>query len=410
VNRRLLIFILAALSMLGALSIDAYLPALLTIAHVFTVTPAAAQQTLTVYLIAFAFMTLFYGTLSDSFGRRPVLLLSMLLYVLSSIGAGLSSSLGMLILFRFLQGATAGSGSVIGRAMVGDLFSGAEAQRVMSYISVVFGLAPAIAPILGGWLLASFGWRSIFGFIATFSGLLLLLCARTLRESLPVEKRHPFRFRPVLLNYLHVGSCRPFMLQGLSIAFTFWGIMMYIGSAPAFVIQILHLRDTDYGWLFIPLIGGMTAGSWTAGWCSHRFQSSTLIGTGFAIMAVAAAVNLAYSLLVPAAIPWAIVAPMFYCFGMALATPAMTVRALEIFPRHRGLAASLQGFFFMALFAIGSGVVCPLLFGSAWKFATGVVSGVIVSAFCWWAGTSTPPTHADEGFIEEERDLAKEMH
>ncbi|MDR3404274.1 MAG: multidrug effflux MFS transporter [Chthoniobacter sp.] len=401
-NNRLLIFILAALSMLGALSIDAYLPALLHIARVFSATPAAAQQTLTVYLISFAFMMLFYGTLSDSFGRRPVLLISMLLYLLSSIGAGLSTSLGMLILFRFFQGATAGAGSVIGRAIVGDLFSGAEAQRVMSYISVVFGLAPAIAPIVGGWLLASFGWRSIFGFIAIFSGLLLLLCLRTLRESLPVEKRHPFRFRPVLLNYLHVGSCAPFMLQGLSIAFTFWGIMMYIGSAPAFVIHILHLRETDYGWLFIPLIGGMTAGSWVAGRCSHRFRAATMIGVGFAIMVVSAAVNLAYAILVPAAVPWAIVAPMFYCFGMALATPAMTVRALEIFPRHRGLAASLQGFLFMALFAIGSGVVCPLLFGSAWKLAAGVAGGVIVSALCWWAGLSVQPAHADEGFLEEE--------
>ena len=241
--------------MLGALSIDAYLPALLRIAQVFSVSPAAAQQTLTVYLVAFAFMTLFYGTLSDSFGRRPVLLLAMLLYVLSSVGAGLSRSLGMLIFFRFLQGATAGAGSVIGRAIVGDLFSGAEAQRVMSYISVVFGLAPAIAPILGGWLLASFGWRSIFGFIAVFAGLLLALCVRALRESLPPDKRHPFRFRPVLLNYLHVGSCAPFLLQGLGIGFAFWGIIIYVGSAPAFVIHILHLHETDFGWLFIPLIG-----------------------------------------------------------------------------------------------------------------------------------------------------------
>ncbi|MEI9897131.1 MAG: hypothetical protein WDN28_25525 [Chthoniobacter sp.] len=116
--------------------------------------------------------------------------------------------------------------------------------------------------------------------------------------------------------------------------------MMYVGSAPAFVIHILHLRETDYGWLFIPLIGGMTAGSYVAGRCSHRFSGSALIGAGFAIMVVAASVNLAYAALVPAAIPWAIVAPMFYCFGMALATPAMTVRALEVFPRHRGLAAS----------------------------------------------------------------------
>jgi len=402
VNNRLLIFILAALSMLGALSIDAYLPALLSIARLFSATPAAAQQTLTAYLVAFAFMTLFYGTLSDSFGRRPVLIVSMLLYVLSSIGAGLSNSLGMLILFRFLQGLTAGAGGVIGRAMVGDLFTGADAQRVMSYISVVFGLAPAIAPILGGWLLASFGWRSIFAFIALFSGLLMLLCIRELRESLPVEKRHPFHFRPVLLNYLRVASCAPFMLQAFSIGFGFWGIMMYVGSAPAFVINILHLHETDYGWLFIPLIGGMTAGSWVAGRCSHRFSASTIIGTGFAIMVAAAIANLAYALLVPAAIPWAVVAPMCYCFGMALATPAMTVRALELFPRHRGLAASMQSFIFMALFAGGSGVICPILFGSAWKLAAGVAVGVIISAICWGAGLSIQPAQTDEGFIEEE--------
>jgi DHA1 family bicyclomycin/chloramphenicol resistance-like MFS transporter len=402
VNNRLLIFILAALSMLGALSIDAYLPALHSIARIFEATPAAAQQTLTVYLAAFAFMTLFYGTLSDSFGRRPVLLLAMLLYVLSSIGAGLSTSLGMLILFRFLQGLTAGAGSVIGRAVVGDLFTGADAQRVMSYISVVFGLAPAIAPVLGGWLLASFGWRSVFWFIALFSGLLLLLCLQSLRESLPVEKRHPFHFRPVLKNYLHVGSCAPFMLQCFSITFGFWGIIMYVGSAPAFVMDILHLRETDFGWLFIPLISGMTAGSWTAARVSHRFKASTMIATGFAIMGVASMANVLYAALVPAKIPWAILGPMIYCFGMSLSAPAMTVRTLEIFPRHRGLASSLQTFIFMGLFALGSGFVCPLLFGSAWKLAASVAAGVVLSAICWRIGTSLQPVLADEGFVEGE--------
>jgi DHA1 family bicyclomycin/chloramphenicol resistance-like MFS transporter len=401
VNNRLLIFILAALSMLGALSIDAYLPALLTIARIFGATPAAAQQTLTVYLAAFAFMTLFYGTLSDSFGRRPVLLLAMLLYVLSSIGAGLSTSLGMLILFRFLQGLTAGAGSVIGRAMVGDLFTGADAQRVMSYISVVFGLAPAIAPVLGGWLVASFGWRSVFWFIALFSGLLLLLCLRSLRESLPVEKRHPFHFRPVLRNYVHVGSCAPFMFQCFSVTFACWGIVIYVGSAPAFVMNILHLRETDFGWLFIPLIGGMTAGSWVAARCSHRFKGSAMIAVGFTIMGIASTANVLYAALAPATIPWAILGPMIYCFGMSLATPSMIVRLLEIFPRHRGLASSLQGFIFMALFALGSGFVCPLLFGSAWKLAASVAAGVALSGICWRIGTSFKPIHADEGFISE---------
>lgn len=401
-NNRLLIFILAALSMLGALSIDAYLPALPAITHVFSVSEATAQQTLTVYLAAFAIMTLFYGTLSDSFGRRPVLLTSMLFYVLSSIGAGLSTSLGMLILFRFLQGLTAGAGSVVGRAIVGDLFVGAEAQRVMSYISVVFGLAPAIAPILGGWLLSSFGWRSVFWFIALFSGLLLILCARELRESLPVEKRHPFHGRSVMQNYLHVCSCLPFMLQAFSIGFSFGGVMMYVGSAPAFVVHILHLHETEYGWLFVPLIGGMSAGSWVAGRWSHSFRPAAMIGAGFIIMAIATVANIAYSALVTPAVPWAVVAPFFYCFGMALATPGMTVRALELFPRHRGLAASLQGFIFMALFALGSGVICPLLFDSALHLAFGVAGSVILSAVCWWAGISVKFCPADEGFIEEE--------
>jgi DHA1 family bicyclomycin/chloramphenicol resistance-like MFS transporter len=402
VNHRLLIFILAALSMLGALSIDAYLPAMLTIAKVFAATPAATQQTLTAYLIAFAIMTLFYGTLSDSFGRRRVLLISMLLYVLSSIGAGFSTSLGMLIVFRFLQGATAGAGGVIGRAMVGDLFSGADAQRVMSYISVVFGLAPAIAPILGGWLLTLLGWRSIFWFIALFTGLLMALCARELPESLAPEKRHPFHLRLVLRNYWHVLGCARFMLQVLSISLACWGIVIYVGSAPAFIVQILHLRDTDFGWLFIPLISGMSAGSWVAARFSHRFRAGTIVGAGYAIMAVAALGNMIYAALAAPAVPWAILGPMLYCFGMALATPGMTVRALETFPRHRGLASSLQSFLFMALFAIGSGLVCPLLFGNAFWLAAGVALGVLLSALCLWAARAWKPAHAEEGFVEED--------
>jgi len=128
-KHRLLVVILAALSMLGALSIDAYLPALPTIAHDYSSTLPAVQQTLTVYLFAFAFMTLFYGTLSDSFGRRPIILISLGFYLASSLGAAWAPTLGWLLFFRLFQGLSAGGGSVIGRAIVGDLFSGAEAQR-----------------------------------------------------------------------------------------------------------------------------------------------------------------------------------------------------------------------------------------------------------------------------------------
>jgi DHA1 family bicyclomycin/chloramphenicol resistance-like MFS transporter len=385
-QRRSLIFVLAALSMLGALSIDAYLPALPSIAHGFSVSAPAVQQTLTAYLFAFAFMTLFYGTLSDSFGRRPVILISMALYVFSSLGAGLAPSLGWLLFFRFLQGLTAGAGGVVGRAIVGDLFTGAAAQRTMSYISVVFGLAPAIAPILGGWLQAAFGWRSIFGFIALFSFLLLLVCLQELPESLPREKRHPFHFRLIVANYWKVGCHARFVCKCLGIALSFSGIMIYVGAAPAFVLNILHLSVTEFGWLFIPLIGGMTLGSMVSGKLSHQYPPQIMIRAGYAIMILSVAANLIYTAFCPVEVPWAVL-PMFsYGFGMALSTPAMTVMTLEMFPDYRGLASSLQSFTFMIVFALGSGLVCPLLFGSAFLLALGTAVGLGLSMVCWRCG------------------------
>ncbi len=385
-HRRSLIFVLAALSMLGALSIDAYLPALPAIALRFAVSAPAVQQTLTVYLFAFAFMTLFYGTLSDSFGRRPVILVSMLLYVLSSLGAGLAPNLGWLLLFRFLQGLTAGAGGVVGRAIVGDLFTGPDAQRTMSYISVVFGLAPAIAPILGGWLQAAFGWRSIFGFIALFSFLLLLICLRELPESLPRAQRHPFHFRHILANYWKVGCHLRFLLRCLAIALSFSGILIYVGSAPAFVLNLLHLSVTEFGWLFIPLIGGMTLGSVFSGKLSHHFSPTVMISSGYAIMALSVALNVAYTALFKIEIPWAVLPMFVYGFGMTLANPAMTVATLEMFPAYRGLASSLQSFTFMIVFALGSGLLCPLLFGSAFYLALGCAAGLALSMICWWLG------------------------
>ena len=383
---RILIVTLAALSMMGALSIDAYLPALPAIAKAFDISPAAAQQTLTLYLFGYAFMTLFYGTLSDSLGRRLVILISLVLYVLSSFGASWAPSFGWLLVFRLLQGLSAGAGQVVGRAMIGDLFSGAEAQRIMSFVSVVFGIAPAVAPILGGWLQAAFGWRSIFLFIATFALVLLGVCLRLLPESLPRERRHPFHFKVIVGNYWKVGCHARFLLKCLGNALSFSGVLIYIGSAPVFVLTILHLSVKDFGWLFIPLIGGMTLGSMLSARLSHRLSPRTIIQGGFSLMFLAAIANLVYTTFFTAQIPWAVMPPFFYCIGMAFAMPAMSVLTLEMFPRTKGLAASLQAFVFMVIFAVGSGLICPLIFGSAFNLALGIVIGLTLGAIFWWLG------------------------
>jgi MFS transporter, DHA1 family, multidrug resistance protein len=180
-----LIIILACLSMLGAFSTDTYLPSFPSIAVEFQIGLDIVQQTLTVYLLAMAVMTLFHGTLSDALGRRPIILGGLALYVAASVGALFARNFSFLLLCRVVQGMFAGVGMVVGRAMIRDRFSGPEAQMVMSYTTVVFGLAPVLAPILGGWLEVAFGWRSVFGFLATFGFLLLAACTLKLPESLP---------------------------------------------------------------------------------------------------------------------------------------------------------------------------------------------------------------------------------
>jgi len=382
-SRFLFIVILAALSMLGALSIDAYLPALPAIGREFAAPADAVRQSLTAYVLAFAFMTLFYGTLSDSFGRRPVVLISLIVYLLASVGAALAHSLEVLIAFRLLQGFSAGGGAVVSRAIVGDLFTGAQAQKIMSWISVVFGLAPALAPVLGGHLLALAGWRSIFFFICGFGLLLFAACVVWLPESLPREKRQEFHPKVILANYWEVASHPRFLLRIASIALAFSGIMVYVAAAPVFVIDILDLTVTDFGWLFIPFIGGMTLGSLATAKLSHRIKSEAIIRGSFVIMILAACASLIYYAWLPMRVPWAILPLVFYAFGAAAGTPVMTMIAIEMFPKVRGLAASLQAFSFMLLFAIISGLVASYLSASPIRFALATTVGAVLCVVCW---------------------------
>jgi DHA1 family bicyclomycin/chloramphenicol resistance-like MFS transporter len=381
--QKMLTVVLACLGMVGALAIDTYLPSMPAIGRVFDVGPVAVQQTLSVFVFCFAFMMLFYGTLSDSFGRRPVLLGALATYVLASIGAACAPTFGWLLACRALQGLAAGSGSVIGQAIVQDRFSGAQAQRMMSHIMMVFGLAPAIAPVLGGWLHVTFGWRATFVFLAVFGALMIVACLRLLPESLPVEKRHAFHPVSIAKNYLMVLRHTRFLLLSLSVGLAFGGLSLYIGSAANFVIEILHLPETAFAWLFIPLIGGSVIGSAWSGKRASKYTPDRMKWTGYACMALACVLNVGYNALFPAVLPWAVLPLALFTFGLAVAAPAIQVSALGLFPHHRGLASSMLSFIQMMSFALVSGLVAPLLFGSAFKLACGVTVGLVLSFVCW---------------------------
>jgi DHA1 family bicyclomycin/chloramphenicol resistance-like MFS transporter len=379
----LLTVLLAGLTMVGPLAIDTYLPSFPAIAQTFDATPLAIQQTLSLFLFTFAFMMLFYGTLSDTFGRRPIILWSLVMYIVASIGGALAGSLGMLIVCRVLQGLASGAGSVVGRAIVQDRFSGAEAQKILAHIMMVFGLAPALAPILGGWLQVSFGWRSIFWFLTLFAVLMFIAVYRWLPESLPVKDRHPFDFKTIAGNYMRVLRHKQFLLLAAALGMAFGGFALYIGSAAYFIMNILHLPETAFAWLFIPLVSGMVVGSALSGKLAHRYSQEKLVWISYAGMALAAAVNVAYTCLFVAEIPWAVLPLFFYSLALAIAMPPLSLLAMKHFPNHSGLAASLQSFIQMTLFALVSGLVAPLLFDSAFKLACGVAGCLLASLLAW---------------------------
>jgi DHA1 family bicyclomycin/chloramphenicol resistance-like MFS transporter len=375
--------LLAGLAMVGPFAVDTFLPSFPAIGEQFGVGPGLVQQTLSVYLFAFSFMTLFYGTLSDSFGRRPVILYSMLLFIAGSIGAALAPNFTMLLVCRAIQGLSAGSGMVVGQAVVRDRLQGAAAQRMVANIMMVFGIAPAVAPILGGFLHEAFGWRSVFVFMALIGGAVLAGCFFGLPESLPRESRQPFHPGAIAANYLRALRHPQFLPGSLAIGMAFGGYALYIAAAPELVIQILHLPVTAFAWLFVPMVGGVIAGSAVSGKLAYRVPGATLVRWGFAMMALGSVLNLAYTYFFTAAIPWAVLPIILFSFGMSLAQPGMTVHTLGLFPAMRGLAASLQNFVRMLIFAVVSGFVAPLLFDSAFKLACGLAAATALAIGAW---------------------------
>ncbi|HUL97770.1 MAG TPA: multidrug effflux MFS transporter [Usitatibacter sp.] len=374
---------LAALAMLGPFSIDAYLPAFASIEESLGTDPLAMQQTLSAYLFAFGVMFLFHGALSDSFGRRPVILVAVVIYTIGSVGAALSGSVHALVLWRVVQGLSVGAGMVVGRAMIRDLFGPEDAQRLMSMVTLVFGLAPAVAPVIGGWLFAALGWRSIFWFLAAFGAMLVVVGWRRLPETLPETHRHPFHPIALLKGYEEVGIHARFLLLSLAAGFNFNGFFLYVVSAPVFLGVHLHLGPQQYAWLFLPCILGIMFGSQLSGRAAGRQVPTRTVRSAYAFMFVASVGNLAYNFVASPAVPWAVIPIMMYGIGFAMAMPSITLITLDLFPTRRGMAASLQGFVSGMVNVVTSGLISPALSGDTHWLAIGMVALMSMGLTSW---------------------------
>jgi DHA1 family bicyclomycin/chloramphenicol resistance-like MFS transporter len=349
----------------------------------YAVNELLVQQTLSAYMGSFAIMTLFHGALSDSFGRRPVILVNLLVFVAASIGCALAPTIEALLACRALQGMSAGAGIVVGRAIIRDTYDGPMAQRLMSQVTMLFSLAPAVAPVIGGVLDIAFGWRSIFVFLTVFSLLLWAGCAWTLPETLPKSDRQPFRAAPLVASYVQVFGSARFAMLALAVAFNFAGFFIYVVSAPAVIYRHLGLSATDFAWLFVPGIGGVMIGAWLSGRLAGRMTPERTVMLAFAVMAAAACLSIGYHLMYPPAVPWTVLPLMLYSLGMSLAMPSITLLALDMFPRNRGMAASVQGFTQSMCNALLAGVISPLVAGTQLSLAVTAGVAMVLGAACW---------------------------
>lgn len=369
-----LAILLAALSTLGPFSIDTFLPAMSAIGQSLAVSPLQMQQALTVYLLSYAVMMLWHGSISDAVGRRPVVLVTTLLFSLASIGCALSDSLGQLLLFRALQGFCGGAGLVVGRAIIRDKLDGADAQRLMSQVTMLFSLSPAIAPVVGGWLFGAFGWHSIFVFMALIGLALFLMSWFALPETHHESARQPLKVKYLLANYWQVGCKREFQLLTAAVSFNFAGFFLYIPSAPVFLMQHLHLGPEQFLWMFGPAVSGIMLGAYLSGKMAGRVAQKDIVSRGYAVMFVAAGWNLLYNLLAPeAAMPWAVLPLALYTTGMSIAAPSITLNLMDQFPSLRGTASSLQGFFQTMMSSVVAGLIAPLVWSSPLSLAASMM-------------------------------------
>ena len=375
--------LLAVLGMLGPFSIDTYIPAFSGIAKALNATPVEMQQTLSAYLFGFAFMNLFHGALADSFGRRPVVLWGIAVFTVASAGCALSQSIGQLVFFRALQGLSTGAGIVVSRAVIRDMFPPAQAQQVMSQVTIYFGVAPAIAPMVGGWLFVHAGWHSIFWFLTGVGVVLWSINFRWLPETLHVTQRQPFNARHLMRGYWQLGSSPRFLLLALASGVPFNGMFLYVLAAPAFLGNLLALEPGQFFWFFILTIAGIMAGAWLSGRLAGKIAPKRQIRHGFLIMVLVSVINLGANLLFPAHVSWSMFPIAIFAFGWALMVPVVTLLVLDLYPERRGMASSLQAFIGSTANGIVAGVIAPLVMHSAVGLAAASMLMLFVGLVAW---------------------------
>lgn len=375
-----LVYVLAALAALAPFAIDTYLPAFHVMAEALQASDLEIQQSLTFYLLPYAAMTLWHGAISDAIGRITTIKWGLSIFVLASIGCAFAPNVETLWFFRVLQGASGGAGNTVARAMVRDLFEGAQAQRVMATVQMLFGIAPAVAPIIGGFLLG-FEWQSIFIFLAIYAALTLWAAVRFLPETMPSEKRLKLSAHNVIKSYRTLFSDTEFLKLVIAVGANFSGFFIYVLASPVFLGKHLGLSPQQYGYLFVSTVTGMVLGSYFAKRAAGKFATSKIIFFSYAWMGIFALLNILICATQSINVVMNIFPIALFNIGMAFCMPVLSIAALDRHPKIRGTAASGQAFMQMLLSTVSAGLIVPLIWdaplGLAWAMGAYWLIGLL---------------------------------
>jgi DHA1 family bicyclomycin/chloramphenicol resistance-like MFS transporter len=385
-------FLLTAVVGLGALSIDMFLPSLPTIAAVFGAEPATAQLTVTLFLVAFAASQLVYGPLSDRVGRRWVLIGGLGLYTVAGLACALAPTIGVLIGARVLQALGGGTGPVVARAVIRDLYDRERAARVFSYMGMAQALNPMLAPIAGGYLHEAFGWRAIFVVLGSLGLLFVAVMIVGVRET--NVRRDPAALRPGQLgrNLAVLLTDRSYLAYVLVNALMFGGQFAFISGSSFVLIGVLGVSPSAFGLCFGAVAFGIMTGTFLSGRFGVGFglDRTILAGTVLGAAAGLALATLAWSGILTVA---AVIGPMFvFAVGLGLTLPNGMAGAIGPFPRMAGLAAAVASFFQMTGSALYAVAVGHLYDGTARPMTTAIaLAGVAALACFWWLRPRRPP-------------------
>ncbi len=381
----MLAVLLGGLSMVSPFSIDTFFPAFHAMERALQVNAAQLQQVITAYMVPFAFASLVHGPLSDALGRRPVMIWGMALYTVGSVACTVAPNSESLIAARILQGATAGVGVVIGRSVIRDLYHGARAQKLMSLTTMIFAIAPAVAPIVGGWAHVAFGWRAVFAFMV-LCGLVFTFSAWwRLPETHPPAARTPFHLRNLVATSLTVLRHPEFLMLAFAAAINFGSIAVFIGAAPGIVEKHWGGSETSYWMLFVPVIAGILVGAIGSGRMAGKFdlvfQVRLGIGTTFTVALVRMLLHLTVN-----DVPILTQQLLLFLAGMGaqFAFPVLTLRMLDLFPAARGTAASAQSFVALLVTAFTLGIVSVKVLARLEWLAWASIAYTCLAALCWY--------------------------